>query len=508
MTTCNECGKWLTTPFTYGYCGGTYCKRQAHIRNHTCSQNIDDNNTERINYKKKNKLSPTTLIIIITLIIVISSIYNLYKDRDIIITKMEIKDDEILSGEKITLFINVTTINHNKIIKYIEPYFSQILGLNKNLEINIDDKVVENILINAKLNNYTFKKIELTEKNPGDHKINVENSTLNFRILNQSKITIENINTTNPSPRIFESTNITVTIRNFGLVEYKATLNAYINSELSETKTAIISPESNEEVDFVFIEKEPGTYSFHVDEVSTNQAYTITIEKPDQNPFSDIDYYYRVAEFYVNENYEVPAQKDIEGLSNFLHQIKLPTYSANNFDCSECTSIVEWLLEGAGFNAYIVKNHGWAHSRTRVGHAWIQVETTDGIVAVEATSLTTGMEPFRPGIEARPDGTFTEYTSLYIRYKQWLVDHSPQIYDYDPNITFEEWCGEYLIPVDHPIGIASQEGYYSEKFRFESPDYLTKGKTISNVHYYQSINELDWWNHPMYNEINPIQYWN
>jgi uncharacterized integral membrane protein len=74
--------------------------------------------------------------------------------------------------------------------------------------------------------------------------------------------------------------------------------------------------------------------------------------------------YYDVARNYVRANYTLPRGRTERDLIAFLNQVRLREYERGVFDCSEASAMLEWLLEGAGFEAlmaYDIANDGSAH---------------------------------------------------------------------------------------------------------------------------------------------------
>ena len=518
MSRCDECGKRISSPYTCSYCNRIFCKTHAHVDNHTCVKPITKpkrsakyTSQDDLYYRKDKTIQKTSakkyLLTIFLLATIIAPIFSLYMDRELVINNIEITNSKALSGEKITLNVNATVINNNNIFRSIAPSFGAFLGTEKEFNLSIDEKDPFKVLVEAEFSKNKIIEIDFLEINPGKHILRIEDEMIHFEILNQSKMIIEEVTSSVSNPRIWEPTELSISIRNLGYIDGDPIINVYSDKELIEIIEVSICSLSTEVIQIVFQRKNPNTYDIRIEGATKNFTYSIEVSEPSSNIFSDLDYYYLVAELYVNENYDVPSEKNIEGLSMLLEQIRLPEYEVNKFDCSDCSAMIEWLVEGAGFEAHIVHNHGWGEI-VAGPHAWVHVETLDGLVAVEATALTAGHDLPRTGIVSKPDGKFLEYSTLYKRYEQWMEDYPSHIYDYPSNLSFDDWCDDYLIPVVQQTGIPSNAGYYSEKYRFDSPKVLTEGITVSDVHYYQEYSELDWWNHPLYNNKNPFQYWN
>jgi hypothetical protein len=207
--------------------------------------------------------------------------------------------------------------------------------------------------------------------------------------------------------------------------------------------------------------------------------------------------YYDAARNYVSMNYAPVGEKNIANLVAFLDQIEFRDYEESVFDCSEASSMLEWLLEGAGFSASIASNDSYIF-----GHTWVLVTLDTGdIVAIEATQLTlNNYAP--PGIIEAPDGRFREYTYEYKMFLEWKERYPPDLYAYDPNITFEEWKQQYLMPI-FQFGIPSRETYYDPPKIYDSPADAMAG----SGYVYTPKSEWDWWNASPYNSMGPFNEW-
>jgi len=212
-------------------------------------------------------------------------------------------------------------------------------------------------------------------------------------------------------------------------------------------------------------------------------------------------YYYDTARDYVTANYTLVGEKNIRSLVAFLDQIKLREYEESVFDCSEASAMLEWLLEGAGFNASIASIGG-----SIFGHSWVLVTLDEGnVVAIEATSLTQNYYA-PPGIVEAPDGRYREYTYEYREFLEWKRKYPPNLYVYDPNITFEEWKEKYLIKI-LPLGIPTPETYYNPPEIYASPEDAMKGCVLGSSRYVLPKSEWDWWNAYPYSTISPFSEW-
>ena len=101
--------------------------------------------------------------------------------------------------------------------------------------------------------------------------------------------------------------------------------------------------------------------------------------------------YEQVPHGYYNTHKYNDQSNTIRALENFLaYDFKLPaSYKEGDFDCSESSACLEWALEDAGFNAWIVVGPSpWGEGGY---HAWVIVYTKEYTVAIEATALTGGL---------------------------------------------------------------------------------------------------------------------
>lgn len=104
-------------------------------------------------------------------------------------------------------------------------------------------------------------------------------------------------------------------------------------------------------------------------------------------------HYYDRARVFVSEKLPVPAERNLDGLSSFLHEVRLEYVEENVFDCSEASALVEWLCEGAGFHAFIALGYRTEPSGERRLHTWVVVELEGKRGHVEATTLTVTESP-------------------------------------------------------------------------------------------------------------------
>ncbi len=228
---------------------------------------------------------------------------------------------------------------------------------------------------------------------------------------------------------------------------------------------------------------------------TTTQSTSVTTGSLERTPIG----YYDAAKSYVSSHYHLDTGKTIDDLASFLNQIELHSYVEDLFDCSESSCMLEWLLEGAGYETEIA-NTSFSEL---FPHMWVLVKLDNRHdVAIEATSLTIGGYYAPPGIVDTSDGQYTTYTSDYLMFLQWKEQYPPDIYDYDPNITFEEWQKQYLMWVPS-LGIPSVETYYNPPNIYSNLEELT----ANQWNYYIPISECDWWNVAPYNSIEPFSTW-
>ena len=79
---------------------------------------------------------------------------------------------------------------------------------------------------------------------------------------------------------------------------------------------------------------------------------------------------------YYNQSNTLP---DGVTISEFLTKGKwTDKYEKGGFDCSQMSAYTEFVLENNGVHAYIVKSD-------KMQHAWVMVETEEGLIAYEST---------------------------------------------------------------------------------------------------------------------------
>ena len=92
---------------------------------------------------------------------------------------------------------------------------------------------------------------------------------------------------------------------------------------------------------------------------------------------------------YYSSNHFADYSGTYSELCSFLASLgPVHSYEENVFDCSEFASYLEWALEDAGFDAYIVVGPDPSGKSSQALHAWVLVKTSDGReVMVEPTAF-------------------------------------------------------------------------------------------------------------------------
>ena len=112
----------------------------------------------------------------------------------------------------------------------------------------------------------------------------------------------------------------------------------------------------------------------------------------------------------IPENYYVHSNTNwvnlgYYGLEKLVQNGFITPYKEDEFDCSEMSAYMEWYLEKYGFNASICTSQHFEGSK---GHAWVRVDTKDGVVYIEATAKKDLIK--RDGDYTRPERI---YESIY-----------------------------------------------------------------------------------------------
>jgi len=97
--------------------------------------------------------------------------------------------------------------------------------------------------------------------------------------------------------------------------------------------------------------------------------------------------YEQVPHGYYSTNFFPEHRNIVEDLRTFLSNLKLPhKYERGVFDCSEISAYVEWALEDAGFDAYIVLGEVDFGGDNRGTHAWDMVKVAGATYYIDMSS--------------------------------------------------------------------------------------------------------------------------
>lgn len=186
--------------------------------------------------------------------------------------------------------------------------------------------------------------------------------------------------------------------------------------------------------------------------------------------------YYAKAESAYNQ----VTNRDIQALHSVLmsDSCKLPAYVMNDFDCSDSSARLEWVLEGHGFDAYLAMGPL---------HVWVMVKLDGGSwVAIEATYLTSTYY-CPPGIIEGPNGEWREHSYLYQMYLDYVGQYDPNLYVLPKS--YDDFLQNYLAYVPEQL-----VDHYSSSEIYGSPEGAIRGTGA----FYYPVTEFDWWNHSAY----------
>ena len=201
--------------------------------------------------------------------------------------------------------------------------------------------------------------------------------------------------------------------------------------------------------------------------------------------------YYKIAD----ETYPDVKNKDIDSLYIVLMNIKLSEYNRDDYDCSDVSAQLEWILEGYGFKTYIASSpyslDKYGNINSNSGHAWLIVQLDDGEkVAIESTCFT--QHSFHPpGIVLGRNMKYKKYSYLYRDYVEYIKKYSNGNYLL-PN-SFEEYLLSCEPPIDENYINKCDYYYYHPKFIHDTPDEYIEGYYVGNVKHYIPLSEFDWW---------------
>lgn len=161
--------------------------------------------------------------------------------------------------------------------------------------------------------------------------------------------------------------------------------------ELRENRSIELGPGESKTENFVIIENVADNYVARVDGISKS----FQVINPANNPSLYPAHYYGVAKDYVPREYELPENKNIEGLVKFLDQIEMPPPESGSFTVTNSTVMLEWLLEGAGFDTEIVFDEGekikegkYQPAEWSGYYSWVIVNIENREIAIESKLLT------------------------------------------------------------------------------------------------------------------------
>ncbi len=204
--------------------------------------------------------------------------------------------------------------------------------------------------------------------------------------------------------------------------------------------------------------------------------------------------YYEIAD----KIYPKVKHENISTLYHILLTIKLPPYS-KNYDCSDSSAQLEWILEGYGFKAYLATSpYPPPGSNGTTGHMWVMVRLENGnMVAIESTLLTkNNYHP--PGIIMGKDRKYLKYSYMYHDYITYLKKYSNKKYGkYALPKNFTDFIEHYYVPpiTDCKLDLMAHY-YYNPPILCDSPEDYVTGIKKGNKIYYIPISQFDWWDNP------------
>jgi len=557
LSRCDFCGDEIVHPFNCNYCEGSFCKEHRLPPNHKCSgldkwkdqsgpsirlnkkrkslkskkeksislsssvnqnknrqsshlSNSGGSNSDKSNWSnvkksdKGNGWSKRGIVEIGIIALLVLGLFHI----NFSLSKPEyevngnINNQEILSGEELTVNAQIKNISevNSPILRLLQNregiynVFVDWFVESKRFTLKVDGDPVERREVRIGPGGSENINFTLVGKERGNCNVQIGDFTENFSVENSAKFELNEIQIDPWNPWVGENISFSHKVRNEGFIEDEKTIELDIDDKV-KSKELNLSPGEEKTVSFSIIIDEKDNYEVKISDGVEEVTEKFSVSTPADSPFSRSSYYYGFAEEYTRKNFDVPQRKNIDGLASFLNEVELPTYEEGVFDCSDSSAVVEWLLEGAGFNTYIGSNDQ---------HTWVIVKINgETSVAVEATLLTEG--DYRPpGIVMGPNGEHKKYSWIYKMFQDWKEKYPPSQYAYDADITLEEWKEEYMATVQQPVGIPSKSGYYSPLELYNSPKPMHQGTESGS---YMPISEFDWWNVSPYNEMNPFSSW-
>jgi hypothetical protein len=202
--------------------------------------------------------------------------------------------------------------------------------------------------------------------------------------------------------------------------------------------------------------------------------------------------YYKIAD----EIYPDVETKNITSLYNILIKTELPPYTVD-YDCSEASAQLEWILEGYGFKTYLATSpYPPPGFNGTSGHMWVIVKLDNGeLVAIESTLLTkNNYHP--PGIIMGENKKYLKYSYMYHDYISYMQKYSYRNYYVLPK-NFTDFIENYYVPpiTDCKIELMAHY-YYNPPILCDSPEEYISGIKKGNNIYDIPITQFDWWNNP------------
>lgn len=162
-------------------------------------------------------------------------------------------------------------------------------------------------------------------------------------------------------------------------------------TQISTLQTRIGTLQSeNQQLESELNQKNQQAYSLQT-QINNLESQVYSLNAEIDRLESLIALYENVPYGYYQTNQFSNHANTVGELEDFLaYEFELPTeYEKGVFDCSESSAYLEWALEDAGFNAWIISGPTpWGGSGY---HAWVHVYTTQYTVPIESTALTGGL---------------------------------------------------------------------------------------------------------------------
>lgn len=451
-------------------------------QNRNSNAKTTDENLNGSWWSKKKILAIGLSLAILVLSI---QVYSIFTNQNIEFEELDVEPKEVVSGNSVTVWFNAknTTEDDGPILsslKKLTPiwnFLNEEFSPQEEFTLKINGETVKTEKVKLAINQEKRINFEIS-RDPGSYQVSVGNLSKNFSVLEPAKFEGSELLISPDEIMLGEGAKISFKVQNTGDVEGEKLIELKVN-EIIDEKNVRLEPGEKKEITFDLNLKSEGKHEIEIIGLSEVLEGTISVRDPVNDPLSYPKYYYDTAKTYVSSNYEIPKEKNIHGLANFLHQVFLRKYSIDVFDCSEMTSIVEWMVEGAGFKGEIALNYSLEKQEIpELAHSWVMVDLGNKKVAIETTYLAEG-NYYPPGIVESPDGDFEEYS--YVTY--YNKTHSGSRIREDDSLKQE---------------------LYNPKASYESPKAILE----SSGEYHIPENELDWWEVSPYNSMEPFSQWN